>query len=89
MIPAASHARPPFYYVPVPTVVVPTQASSPTVYAMTTPATTHIVTHNKGYTPLVDVYTLAGERIYCDVIATDTTVHVQGNVPYTCLIIIW
>jgi len=90
MIPAASYARPPYYYVPVPTIVVDSGASaSPIVVVRDKPATTHTIVHNRHYVPAIDVYTLTGERIYCDITATDTTAVIAGNVPYTCIIIIW
>ncbi len=90
MIPAASHARPPFYYVPVPTIVVGDgTTTAPQVYVRTTAALSHTVAHNLGRLPVVDVYTLAGDRIITDVAATDTTLTVSGNTAFTCIIIVW
>jgi hypothetical protein len=90
MIPAASYARPPYYYVPVPTVVVDTAASvHPIVVVRDKPSVMHSIVHNRGYIPAIDTYTLSGERIYCDISADDTTAVVAGNIPFPCLIVIW
>ncbi|GIV51824.1 MAG: hypothetical protein KatS3mg038_2345 [Candidatus Kapaibacterium sp.] len=90
MIPSASYPRPPYYYVPVPTIIVGDgAATAPQVYVRETAVLSHTIAHNLGRLPIVEVYNLAGDRIVTDVTATDTTLTVSGNTAFACIIIVW